>query len=53
MVFNIPCDNDTKELVGYAINKHVTADLVCCALNMEIKNRRPSQELIFYFDRDS
>jgi transposase InsO family protein len=28
----------TKELVGYAINKRMTADLVCCALNMAIKN---------------
>ena len=33
----------TKELVGYAINKRMTADLVCRALNMTIKNKRPSQ----------
>ena len=32
----------TKELVGYAINKRMTADLVCRALNMAIKNKRPS-----------
>ena len=36
----------TKELVGYAINKRMTADLVCKALNMAIKNKRPSQGLI-------
>ena len=29
----------TKELVGYAINKHMTADLVCHALKMAIKNK--------------
>ncbi len=31
-----------KELVGYAINKRMTADLVCKALNMAIKNKGPS-----------
>lgn len=36
--------SDTKELVGYVI-KHMTADLVCCALdNIAIKNRRLSQD---------
>ena len=43
----------TKELVGYAINKRMTADLVCRALNMAIKNKRPSKELIFHSDRGS
>ena len=41
----------TKDLVGYAINKHMTADLVCCALNMVIKNKRPSKGLIVHSDR--
>ena len=41
----------TKELVGYAINKRMTAELVCKALNMAIKNKRPSQGLIVHSDR--
>ena len=43
----------TKELVGYAINKRMTADLVCRALNMAIKNKGPSQGLIVQSDRGS
>ena len=43
----------TKELVGYAINKRMTADLVYKALNMAIKNKRPSQGLIVHSDRGS
>ncbi len=43
----------TKELVGYAINKRMTADLVCKALNMAIKNKRPSLCLIVHSDRGS
>ena len=43
----------TKELVGYAINKRMTADLICKALNMAIKNKRPSKELIVHSDRGS
>lgn len=43
----------TKELVGYAINKRMTADLVCNALNMAIKNKRPSKGLIVHSDRGS
>ena len=43
----------TKELVGYAINKRMTADLVCRALNMAIKNNRPSNELIVHSDKGS
>ena len=43
----------TKELVGYAINKRMTADLVCRALNMAIMNKRPSKELIVHSDRGS
>ena len=42
-----------KELVGYAISKRMTADLVCRALNMAIKNKRPSQGLIVHSDRGS
>ena len=43
----------TKELVGYAINKRMTADLVCSALNMAIKNKRPSKGPIVHSDRGS
>ena len=43
----------TKELVGYAINKRMTADLVCRALNMAVKNKSPSQGLIVHSDRGS
>ena len=43
----------TKEIVGYAINKRMTADLVGRALNMAIKNKRPSQALIVHSDRGS
>jgi putative transposase len=30
----------TKELIGYTINKHLTANLVCHALNIAIKNNQ-------------
>ncbi len=43
----------TKELVGYAINKRMTTALVCRALNMAIKNKRPSSNLIIHSDRGS
>ena len=42
-----------KKLVGYAIGKHMTADLVYRALNMAIKNKRPSSNLILHSDRGS
>lgn len=43
----------TKEIVGYAIDKRMTADLVCNALKMAIKNKRPSKGLIVHSDRGS
>ncbi len=43
----------TKELVGYAINKRMTADLVCRALNIAVKNKRPTKGLIVHSDRGS
>ena len=43
----------TGELVGYAINKRMTADLVYRALSMAIKNKRPSSNLILHSDRGS
>tara|TARA_R100000935_G_scaffold22506_1_gene41422 strand:- start:127 stop:753 length:627 start_codon:yes stop_codon:yes gene_type:complete len=42
-----------NELVGYAINKRMTADLVCKALDMAINNKHPSQGLIVHSDRGS
>ena len=46
-------DLHTKELVGYAINKRMIADLVCSALNMAIKNKRLIQGLLVHSDRGS
>ena len=43
----------TKEILGYAINKRMNTDLVWRALNMAIKNKRPSQALIVHSDRCS
>ena len=43
----------TKELVGYAVNKRMTTDLVRCALNMAIKNKRLNQQLIVHSNRGS
>tara|TARA_R110000765_G_scaffold62892_1_gene122256 strand:- start:4416 stop:5039 length:624 start_codon:yes stop_codon:yes gene_type:complete len=43
----------TKELVGYALSKRMTAYLVCHALNMAIRNERPSQGLTVHSDRGS
>ena len=43
----------TEELVGYASNKRMTADLVWKALNMAIKNKPPSSNLIVHSDRGS
>lgn len=53
IVFNIPYDKYTKELVGYAINKHMIVDLVCRTLNMVIKNKGLSQWLIVHSDINS
>lgn len=43
----------SKEIVGYALNKRMTADLVCEALNNAIKYKRPARGLIVYSDRGS
>lgn len=43
----------SKEIVGYALNKRMTADLVCEALNNAIKYKRPAKELIVHSDRGS
>ncbi len=41
----------SKEIVGYALNKRMTADLVCQALNNAIKYKRPARGLIVHSDR--
>ena len=43
----------TKEIVGYAINKSMTADLVCRALNIAIEHKLLAKGLIFHSDRGS
>ena len=43
----------SKEIVGYALNKRMTADLVCQALNNAIKYKRPARGLIVHSDRGS
>ncbi|WP_156482474.1 IS3 family transposase [Wohlfahrtiimonas chitiniclastica] len=43
----------THEIVGYAIDKHMTSQLVCDALNMAIRNQKPSKGLIVHSDRGS
>ena len=40
----------TKALVCYAISKRMTADLVCEALNMDVKNKKPNQGLTVHPD---
>jgi len=40
-------------VVGWAMADHMRADLVCDALRMAIKQRRPRPGLIFHSDRGS
>ena len=41
----------SKEIVGYALNKRMAADLVCQALNNAIRYKRPAKGLIMHSDR--
>ena len=43
----------SKEIVGYALNKRMAADLVCQALNNAIRYKRPAKGLIMHSDRGS
>lgn len=43
----------TKEVVGYAMNKRMTVNLVCQALTMAVSNKRPNTGLIVHSDRGS
>jgi len=41
----------TKQIVGYSLNKRMTAELVCDALSMAIQNQKPPKGLIIHSDR--
>ena len=41
----------TKQVVGYSLGKRMTADLVCKALSMAIRNHNPEKGLIVHSDR--
>lgn len=43
----------TKQVVGYSLNKRMTAELVCDALSMAIRNQKPLKGLIVHSDRGS
>lgn len=43
----------SKQVVGYSLSERMTADLVCNALSMAIRNHKPSQGLIVHSDRGS
>ena len=43
----------TKQVVGYNLNERMTAQLVCNALTMVIRNQKPPQGLIVHSDRGS
>jgi transposase InsO family protein len=46
-------DLGSRRVVGWAMADHMRADLVCDALRMAIKQRRPRPGLIFHSDRGS
>ncbi|AWL27393.1 IS3-like element ISAba21 family transposase (plasmid) [Acinetobacter defluvii] len=43
----------TKQVVGYSLNERMTAQLVCNALTMAIRNQKPTKGLIVHSDRGS
>ncbi|WP_151800848.1 DDE-type integrase/transposase/recombinase, partial [Acinetobacter junii] len=43
----------TKQVVGYSLNERMTAQLVCDALKMAIRNQKPTKGLIIHSDRGS
>lgn len=43
----------TKQVVGYSLNERMTAQLVCNALTMAIRNQKPTKGLIIHSDRGS
>jgi len=43
----------SRKIVGWSMSHRVDADLVCSALDMAIKNRRPTGDVLFHSDRGS
>ena len=43
----------SKQVVGYSLSERMTADLVCNAVSMAIRNYKPSEGLIVHSDRGS
>lgn len=43
----------SKQVVGYSLSERMTAQLVCNALSMSIRNHKPSRNLIVHSDRGS
>lgn len=43
----------SRKIVGYSLSSHMTADLVCTALQVAIHTRQPPQGLIMHTDRGS
>ena len=43
----------SKQVVGYSLSERMTANLVCNALSMAIRNQKPPQGLIVHSDRGS
>ena len=43
----------SKQVVGYSLSERMTADLVCNALSMAIRNHKPFEGLIVHSDRGS
>ena len=43
----------TRQVVGYSLSERMTAQLVCNALSMAIRNHKPSHGLIVHSDRGS
>src|SRR5262249_49119678 len=53
MYLSTVIDLASRRVVGWAMADHMQAELVCDALNMAIKARRPQPGLIFHSHRGS
>lgn len=49
----IVMDLHSRKIIGWSINKHMTAELVIKAMQMAINLRQPQGDLIFHSDRGS
>lgn len=43
----------SRKIVGYSLSSHMTADLVCTALQIALTTRQPTEGLIMHTDRGS